>query len=133
MENCNFKANDTVYWGYLKGVVIEADKNERYPLTVLFENRDTETSFTEDGRFMEWQPPVLSLRPYVLKGFNQESIKELPEVGSICLFSNNKEHFDKNVGHVATLNHIIAFDLFIDGAANEWKYCKQVELNVIKK
>lgn len=65
-----FKKGQKVYWGELKGEVVEINLTCDYPLTVKF--NDVPYLFTKDGRYDENLPPVLSITPYTLNGFSQE-------------------------------------------------------------
>lgn len=66
-----FKKGMTVYWGELKGEVLEIENESIYPVGVRFEN-NMHAVFTIDGRTKDGLPVVLSLTPYTLNGFSQE-------------------------------------------------------------
>ena len=75
MEKTKFKKGDIVYWQDLKGVVIDTDIDNPYPIRVKFTN-DYSDGFTNDGRHLSFSPPVLSHTPYTLNGFTQNEVIE---------------------------------------------------------
>lgn len=64
-----FKKGQTVYWGELKGEVVDIELG-CLPLKIIF--KGMHYYFTLTGRPGEGLPPVLSLTPYTLNGFSQE-------------------------------------------------------------
>jgi hypothetical protein len=74
MKKTKFKKCDIVYWQELKGKVFDSP-NSLYPIKVLF-NNDILIDFTNDGRYFDYLPPVLSHTPYTLNGFTQNEVIE---------------------------------------------------------
>lgn len=64
-----FKKGMTVYWGELKGEVVDITSGS-YPVKTEF--AEVYYYFTEDGGIFIGMPPVLSITPYTLNGFSQD-------------------------------------------------------------
>jgi hypothetical protein len=79
-----FQIGDVVYhWKYGKGEVDNVNYNDVYPVSVRFDGKIDELSFTKDGRYDTNEEPSLSFTPYNFKdgGFCQERPKPEPKVG----------------------------------------------------
>ena len=66
-KNTKFKAYDVVYFGYLKGNVLEQDNDDSDTSLRVYFSNNFELTFTKDGRFYKETPKVLSHFPYELK------------------------------------------------------------------
>jgi hypothetical protein len=75
MEKTKFKIGDIVFWQELQGEVIKIDSDSRYPIRVRFTNNIV-LNFTNNGRYYEATPQVLSHTPYTLNGFTQNEVIE---------------------------------------------------------
>jgi len=66
----------------------------------------------------------LSFTEYILKGFSQERPIELPEIGEMCLFSDDEVHISENYGHVGVLTRT-ADQGYYNGKSH-YSYCKPI-------
>jgi len=90
-----FKEGDKVFciihaWG----TVIKISKTGSFPILVLFTNNDGDevtSSFTLDGKYLEYYQPTLSFTEYTLTNFSQERPIELPKVGEEIMVSNDEK------------------------------------------
>ena len=53
-----------------------------------------------------------------------------PKIGTICLFSDDEEEFNKNLGQVDILSDIDDQRMrkYISKSCDSWKYCKQIKI-----
>lgn len=83
-----FKVNQTVYdsalFGDLKGIVINDNYSEVYPIIVEF--GEIEAYYMADGRGYADFLPTLSDQPYKVEYVPPQPQIELPEVGQWCWF-----------------------------------------------
>lgn len=95
-----FKEGMTVYWGEMKGIVLEKPFSEDYPVAVDFGY--WKQGFTFDGRIISKTPPILSTTPYTLSGFSQ--VKPIEKDQVVYVRQNDKyswsmlyfSHYDEN-------------------------------------
>ena len=130
-----FKVGDRVFdirYGWGEVVEIDKDENTTYPVFVNFNNFiERYTLNGLDKKINE--TPILSFTEYTLQGFSQERPKKEPEIGSLCLFSDDEEEFNNNIGHVGRLESIdkdLRFPYSREGGSS-WIYCKQIKIEEI--
>lgn len=128
-----FKEGDKVYCivnghGFVEKIVC----NNSYPVRVEFENGDSD-QYKSDGRLYDNSLPTLSFTEYTLQGFSQERPTKKPEIGSLCLFSDNKSNFENNIGVVGILksSHNLDSYRYEHGSGGFFKFCKQIEIKDI--
>ena len=53
-----------------------------------------------------------------------------PKIGTMCLFSDDEEEFNKNVGQVDILSDIDDKRMrkYISESSDSWRYCKQIKI-----
>lgn len=125
-----FKKGDRVFaikfgWGTVKKVG---------PLVfVKFDNGVSEEFYPNGNFYSEDLHPFLSFTEYTLQGFSQERPNKEPEIGSLCLFSDDEEEFDNNIGVVGKLIFIKKDSPHPYNRENgsDWKYCKQIKIEEI--
>lgn len=128
-----FKEEDKVYCvvnGH--GIVRKIKCKPSYPVCVEFENDVTE-KYTYDGRLYYNSTPTLSFTEYTLQGFSQERPTKEPQIGTLCLFSDNKSNFENNIGIVGILKSLKNLDdyRYEHGSGGFFKFCKQIEIKDI--
>lgn len=122
-----FKVGDKVWDMSISnevGEVVEIIQGYNYPIRVEFKN-DVIT-YTFDGIINTGHLKTLSFTPYTFEGFSQERPKKEPEIGSLCLFSDDVVEFRNNNGYVDFL-----LEKAIDYTAQDgsyWRFCKQIEI-----
>jgi len=73
----------------------------------------------------------LSFTEYTLKGFSQERPRKEPEIGNLCLFTDNEDSFKNNIGCIVGILEKV-YDRrdytykMKDGGSYE--FCKQIEI-----
>lgn len=125
-----FKVGDKVYhiqygWGEVEAEVFDNEINQQtYRVYVRF--LDGNISFTFDGKeFEEDKQSLLSFTEYTLQGFSQERPIELPEVGELCLVSDNSK--DWIVKNFAFIRHNEGYKYFMNNGAS-YKYMKRIKI-----
>jgi len=66
----------------------------------------------------------LSFTEYTLKGFSQEKPIELPEIGEMCLFSDDEVHISENYGQLGVLTGFAYGGFYNDEDC--YSYCKPI-------
>lgn len=129
-----FKVGDRVFdirFGW--GDVFEVNELQEEGVWVQFGYNDCR-EYNHLGMYTEFDVvPMLSFTEYTLQGFSQERPKKEPEIGSLCLFSDNEEEFNNNIGSVNKLKYIkVSLDYpYCDEEGSWWKYCKQIKIEEI--
>lgn len=122
-----FKVGDRVFhimfgWGKI------TDVDDSY----LYVEFKCTAAFHKDGRlFKDDKTPTLSFTEYTLQGFNQ--VKE-PEIGSLCLFSDNEDRLNSNINCVTgILDGILKDTAYKYSLSNgsSYKYCKQIKIEEV--
>lgn len=56
-----------------------------------------------------------------------------PKIGTMCLFSDDEEEFNKNLGQVDILSDIDDQRMrkYISKSCDSWKYCKQIKIKEV--
>ena len=117
-----FEVGDRVFhavyeWDYIAKIVDDEDEE----MSVLLKNADVYV-----------EPKLLSFTEYTLQGFSQERPKKEPEIGSLCLFSDNKEDFNNNIGRCSILSEIGQGKFpYVSRSGNVYKFCKQIEIKEV--
>lgn len=55
-------------------------------------------------------------------------MNKIPQIGSLCLFSDSEEDFKNNVGVVNTLLDILHNTKYVSNKGNYYNYCKQIKI-----
>lgn len=127
-----FKAGDRVFdihfgWGMIKFILSE---NTSYPVLVQFNTMDIR--YTLDGKkSTHHTSSSLSFTEYTLQGFSQERPKKEPKIGSLCLFSNDKESLNNNIGYVGIFSGKTEGGVYRVKNGGVLKYCKQIEIKEV--
>ncbi len=86
-----FKVGDKVY-NYQYGWGIVKEELTRYIMVVFDNCKSVSIPFYKDGKETpRSEHPTLSFTEYTLQGFSQERPNELPEVGELCLVSDEED------------------------------------------
>ena len=107
-----FKVDDKVY-------------NHNYGWATVIENGSySYLCLAENGETFEIQAKIdLSFTEYTISGFSQERLIELPEIGELCLFSNNEVNWS-----IGEFNGIgVTNRLFFTKGDGSFKYFKRVK------
>ena len=124
-----FKVGDRVFdirFGWGEVINIDGHVNVHFDV-------DYDTDYYKDGRHSIYEKnPTLSFTEYTLQGFSQERPKKEPEIGSLCLFSDNKDELNNNIGHINVLELISTgiYKYSIKGGVY-FRYCKQIKIEEI--
>lgn len=87
-----------------------------------------------DGINHEKDFPVnfISCEQYYNETYGKDESKTTgdPKIGTMCLFSDNEEEFNKNVGQVDILSDIDDKRMrkYISKSCDSWRYCKQIKI-----
>ena len=117
-----YKVGDEVYhidygWGIVKDAVAEEGW-----INVQFER--FRQSFTSDGRIsIVAKHPTLSFTEYTLINFSQERLIILPEVGELCLVSDDGIKWE--VDYFSYYDHL---PLPFVTHGDSWRYLKRIKL-----
>lgn len=132
-----YKVGDRVYhimfgWGIINRIVdihleIKFDKHsniEEGPLVL---------HFNLDGKyFFDDLVPTLSFTEYTLQGFSQLRPRKQPKLGSLCLFADDEEQFNSNIGVIGILYDIIDGNYYQNTDDGDgFEYCKQIEIKEV--
>jgi len=126
-----FKKGDNVFdISFGNGLVVSIDERKLapYPVNVKF-NCGIFAFYTIHGVKSNSLNPTLSFTEYELKGFSQAIPVKYPDIGSLCLFSDDKYEIESNLGVIRKLDRIINERYYTDiGSGWGYKYCKQIEI-----
>jgi hypothetical protein len=129
-----FKVGDRVFdihFGW--GTVIEVNRPiERASLLVRFDGMDEDDclGFYKNGYYGSFDiHPRLSFTEYTFSGFSQERPKKEPEIGSLCLFSDDEDRLYENTGITGILTSISEKQhRYSTKDRGSYKFCKQIKI-----
>lgn len=126
-----FKTGDKVF-DYRYGWGLVTDGPDEDNLIAVKFITDENTYYSDGTWDLNCVAPSLSFTEYTLKGFSQERPCKDPEIGSLCLFSDDLETFELNQGLVRTFVGRTKTGKYLSDHNLPWIYCKEIEITVIK-
>jgi hypothetical protein len=127
-----FKVGDRVFdirngWGTVESANGDCSP---YDISVRFDRDELKYYYADGKYYMNDLNLSLSFTEYTFSGFSQERPKKEPEIGSLCLFSDDEEELNENKGRVDILGYInlIGEYPYVITDIQRYKFCKQIKI-----